>query len=275
MDALKIHESLFALPFAYTAMLIAANGFPAWSQFIWITLAMVGARNFGMALNRVIDKGIDASNPKTRDRHLSAGRTKVWEMLALVLAALALFLVSAWWLNTLAFALAWAAAAYLLIYSYLKRFTWTANLALGWALAIGPAGAWIGVTGTLTWQMFLLALAVFFWASAFDILHHLPSRDFYIEQGLHSIPQKFGIRVSLFWSRIHDLIAISALLALGIWMRIEYPYYVGVALAALVIAYKHTLLIPYEPSKIGGAFFRYNAIVSALIMVFTFVATVL
>ena len=272
LEALKVQESLFALPFAYTAMLIGAGGFPTWSQFLWITLAMVGARNFGMAMNRVIDKEIDGANPRNRERHLPSGRTKTWEMLLFSLGALALFLASAWMLNSLAFILAWPAAAYLLLYSYAKRFTWVANLFLGWALAIGPAGAWVGVTGSTSWKMGLMAGAVFLWASAFDILYHLPSRDFYIERGLHSVPRRFGVRAALIWSRASDFLAVLAFLGIGVWTSMGWPYYVGIALAGVVMAYKHSLLMPYEPSKIGRAFFRYNAMISGSIFAFTLVA---
>lgn len=270
-DALKLHESLFALPFAYTGMFLAANGVPSLHSFVWITLAMVGARNFGMAMNRVIDKAIDAANPKNRERHIPSGRTKVWEMLALSIVALLLLMVSAWQLNLLSFILAWPAAAYLVFYSYTKRFSWASNLFLGWALAIGPAGAWIGVTGQFSGQMVLLSVTVFLWASAFDILHHLPSRDFYIQHGLHSVPQKFGIRAALVWARTHDALAVGALCALGIWMQLGFLYYIGVAIAAGILAYKHTLVSSNDLSRLGVAFFRFNALVSAVIFVFTVV----
>ncbi len=273
-EELRLHESLFALPFAYTGMLMAARGLPTLHQFIWITLAMIGARNFGMGMNRVIDKGIDAVNPRTRERHIPAGRTRVWEMLAVSGLALAIFLVAAWQLNPMAFALAWIAAAYLVFYSYTKRFSWASNLALGWALAIGPAGGWIGVTGHLSWNMLLLASVVFFWASAFDILHHMPSRDFYIQHGLHSVVQRFGLKTALMWARVHDALAVLALIALGLTLKLDAPYYVGIAIAATILIRKHTLVSPSDLSRLGVAFFLYNAVFSAIILVATFVTLV-
>ncbi len=274
-DALKLHESLFALPFAYTGMFLASGGWPTLHSFVWITLAMVGARNFGMAMNRVIDKAIDAANPLNKGRHVPSGRTKEWEMVALSIVALLLLMVSAWQLNPLAFVLAWPAAAYLVLYSYTKRFTWASNLTLGGALAIGPAGAWIGVTGAFSGQMVLLWAVVFLWASAFDILYHLPSRDFYIQHGLHSVPQKFGIRTAIMWARVHDVLAIAALAALGVWMGLNFPYFIGVASAAAVLGYKHTLVSSKDLSRLGAAFFRYNVLVSALIFIFTVIAVLI
>ena len=143
LDAIKFHESIFALPFAYMGMVLAARGLPTWHQFIWITVAMVSARTVGMAANRVIDRHIDAKNPRSASRHIPAGLLKVPEVIALTLVALVIFLFAASQLNGLALALAPVAAIYLIVYPYTKRFTWTANLLLGWALAISPTAAWI------------------------------------------------------------------------------------------------------------------------------------
>ena len=179
LGAINFQESLYALPFAYTGMLLAARGLPTLGQFVWITVAMVSARTVGMAANRVIDRHVDARNPRNAERHLPSGRLRVADLGALTAVALVVFLFAAWRLNTLALALAPVAVAYLVFYPYTKRFTWTANLLLGWALAIAPSAAWIGVTGSYGWQPFVLSLAVATWAGSFDILYHTQDRDFY------------------------------------------------------------------------------------------------
>ena len=275
LDALKVHESLFALPFAYVAMLIAGDGLPSWPQFIFITLGMIGARNFGMAMNQVIDNKIDAVNPHNMSRHLPSGRVGILEMLLFSIVALGLFVFSAWKLGPLPFILVWPATAYMILYSYAKRFTWAANLMLGSVLAIGPGGAWIGVTGSFSLDMLILYVAVFLWASAFDILYHIRSRDFYLEYGLHSIPQMFGIKTALNWSRAHDFLAVIAFILVGIITQISWPYYLGITLVSIILIYKHTILIPYDETKINRTFFRFNAMISIAVLLFTFIAVIL
>ncbi len=275
LDAIKFHESIFALPFAYTGMILAAGGLPTLWQFIWITLAMVGARTVGMAANRIIDRHIDAQNPRNAARHLPAGILAVRDMILLTVAALALFLLAAYMLNPLAFALAPVAAAYLVFYPYTKRFTWTSNLLLGWALAIAPTGAWVGVTGSLAWQPVLLSLAVALWAGSFDILYHTQDYDFQRKAGLHSVASRFGVMAAFWWARILDCLALGALIALGVWMELNWLYYIGLALAAGFLIYKHRLVSPHDLSKLGMAFFRINAYVSTAILVATLAAVLI
>ena len=204
MDAIKFHESVFALPFAYTGMILAAGGLPTLWQFIWISVAMVGARTVGMAANRIIDRYIDGRNPRNAARHLPSGRLSARDMIALTIVALAVFALAAAMLNPLALALSPIAAAYLVFYPYTKRFTWASNLLLGWALAIAPTAAWIGVTGSLAWQPVLLSLAVALWAGSFDIVYHTQDYDFQKREGLHSVATRFGIagafRIARVWT---------------------------------------------------------------------------
>ena len=262
LDAVRFQESIFALPFAYTGMVLAARGLPTWHQFAWITVAMVSARTVGMSVNRVIDRHIDATNPRNAGRHLPSGLLSALEMTALALVSLVVFLFAAAQLNGMALALAPVAAAYLVFYPYTKRFTWTANLLLGWALAIAPAAAWIGVTGSLTWEAVLLSLAVALWAGSFDIIYHVPDMAFYIENGLHSVAQRFGLAVAFRGARTLDLLAIACLLTLGVWMELAWPYYLGWGVAAALMGYKHTLVSPSDTSRLGIAFFRMNAYIS-------------
>lgn len=272
IDAIKFHESIFALPFAYTGMILAADGLPALDKFVWTSIAMVGARTVGMAANRIIDRYIDARNPRNASRHLPTGKLSVRDMTLLTLVALAVFVFAAAMLNPLALALSPVAIAYLIFYPYTKRFTWASNLLLGWALAIAPTAAWVGVTGSLAWQPVLLSLGVALWAGSFDILYHTQDYDFQKREGLHSVATRFGIVGAFRFARIMDGLALIALLALGIWMALTWPYYIGLALAAGFLIYKHRLVSPDDLSKLGMAFFRINAYVSTTMLAATLIA---
>lgn len=271
-SAVRFQETLFALPFAYTGMALAAEGLPTWHQFGWITAAMVGARTFGMAANRLIDRHIDARNPRTASRHLPTGALSSADVAVLAALAAAVFFVSAAMLNGLALALSPVAAAYLIAYPYTKRFTWAANLLLGWALAIAPAGAWIGVRGSLDWEAVLLALAVACWAGGFDILYHVQDRDFYVRDGLHSVARRFGVVTAFRAAQALDVMAVSALVALGAWMGLAFPYFIGCAIAAALMAWKYRIVSPTDLSRMGVAFMRMNALVSATMLSSTLIA---
>ena len=287
LDAIKFHESIFALPFAYTGMILAiwteteaARWQPSIHQFIWISVAMVGARTVGMSANRIIDRYIDAENPRNASRHLPSGKLSVRDMTLLTLAALAIFIFAAYMLTDslskpLALILAPVAVAYLIFYPYTKRFTWASNLLLGWALAIAPSAAWIGITGSLTWQPVLLSLAVALWAGSFDILYHTQDHDFQKQAGLHSVASRFGIVGAFWWARVMDGLALVALIALGIWLALSWPYYIGIALAAGFLIYKHRLVSPDDLSSLGMAFFRINAYVSTTMLIATLLAVLL
>ncbi len=272
LDAIRYKESIFALPFAYTGMILAARGVPTWSQFIWISVAMVGARTVGMAANRIIDRRIDAKSPSKSSRHLPAGLLKTSEMIVLTLLAFAVFLFAAYQLNMLALILAPVAAAYLVFYPYTKRFTWLSNLLLGWALAISPSAAWIGVTGSLSWTPVLLSAAVAIWAGSFDILYHSQDFDFQRREGLHSVASRFGVVAAFRWSKAMDVIAVCVLIAVGVLASLAWPFYIGVAVAAGLLIYRQSLIAPEDISRMGIAFMRVNAYVSMSVFIATALA---
>ncbi len=269
LDAIKFHESVFALPFAYIGMTLAADGFPGWRTFAWITAAMVSARTVGMSANRVIDRHIDARNPRAAERHIPRGLLSAPEMTALAVVSFAVFMVAAWQLNTLALVLAPVAAAYLTLYPYTKRFTWAANLLLGWALAISPSAAWIGVTGSLTLEPVLMSLAVAMWAGSFDIIYHTQDVEFHREQGLHSVASRFGIVAAFRIARTLDALAVVCLVALGVWMGLAWPFFLSCAAAAGILWYKYVLVSPGDLSRLGAAFGRINAYVSTTMLIGT------
>ena len=272
LDAVKFQESAFALPFAYSGMFLAANGWPTWSQCAWITIAMIGARSLGMAANRIIDQHIDADNPRTAARHLPAGLIRSSEMTTLAAAAGVIFLIAASQLNTLAIVLAPIAAAYLIFYPFTKRFTWAGSFFLGWALAIAPSAAWIGVRGTLSWEPVILSTAVALWAASFDILYHAQDLEFYTRRRLHSVSQRFGLAAAFRIAQTLDVLAVISLLCAGAMLELAAPYYIGCAAAATVMAYKYRIASPSDTSRIGPTFMRTNALVSISVFAGTIAA---
>ena len=265
-DAIKLHESLFALPFAYAGMFLAADGMPTAGQFVWITVAMVGARTLGMAANRLIDRHIDARNPRSSGRHLPTRRLLASDMAALAIVGLAVLTIAAWRLNTLALLLVPVAAAYLAVYPLTKRFTYLANPMLGWALAIAPSAAWIGVRGSLGWEPVVLSVAVAMWAGSFDIIYHAQDIEFHRSAGLHSVAARFGAGGAFAAAMAMDVAAAAALIALGFAMGLPWPFYVGLAAAGLCLCLKYVLVRPDDLSRMGASFFRINACVSASVL---------
>ena len=273
--AIKFEESIFALPFAYTGMILASNGWPDWMVFLWITLAMVGGRTLGMAANRLIDRKIDSSNPRSATRHLPKGTLKQIDMIVLIVLGFALLMGSASQLNHLALILAPVAAIYLICQPYFKRFTWMANPLLGWALAIAPSAAWIGVTGKLTWEPVILSLAVAMWAGSFDIIYHAQDLDFHLKEKLHSVVSSIGISKAFFMAKLMDVIAIACLLILGLFMSLKWPYFVGAILAGFILIFKYRIVSPSDVSKIGMTFYRINAYVSLIVFIGTLIAVLI
>ena len=271
-DEVKFQESIFALPFAYSGMVLAADGLPTWDQFGWITVAMVSARTAGMSANRLIDRNIDSRNPRTAGRNLPSGLLRVSDVAALAGASAAVFLFAASQLNGLALALAPVALAYLALYPLSKRVTWAGSFLLGWALAIAPSAAWIGVQGSLSWEPVLLSAAVASWAASFDILYHVQDRDFYVASGLRSMAQRFGVHAAFRVARALDAVALACLVGLGLWMGLAFPYFIGCAAAAAIMVYKHRLVSPGDLPRMGMAFFRINAYVSTTMFVATLAA---
>jgi 4-hydroxybenzoate polyprenyltransferase len=267
--AIRLKESVFALPFAYLGMLMAAGGLPTWSQFIWITLALTGARTLGMSANRIIDLAQDALNPRTANRALVTGALKKWEMTALATAGLVLLFVSAAMLNPMTLALAPVAAISVVGYAYVKRFTWLTHFAIGWTDSIAPAGGWIAVTGTLSWEAVLLALAVGTWVGGFDIFYTSQDIEFDRANGVHSIPQRFGITAAFWTAHGMHLATSTSLLTLGLWVGLGWPYYIGWAVASGLLLYEHLIISPKDMSRLNRAFFQINGYISLTMLAAT------
>ena len=268
-EAVRFEHTLFALPFAYIGMFLAADGLPTLSQFIWITVAMVGARTLAMSSNRLIHRKEDAANPRTANRHLPKGLLKPWEMGALMLVSVGVFMFAASQLNTLALVLAPVAAICVVFYSYAKYYTWTTHFILGWADGIAPAGAWVGVTGSFGPEPALLGAAVAMWVGGFDIIYSCQDYVFDEKYGVHSIPRRFGVNAAFWWYRGMHLVTASCLLAVGVLMGLGYLYYIGWAAATALLVYEHTLVRPSDLTKLNRAFFTINSYIAVVLLLFT------
>ncbi len=266
---IKFSHSVFALPFAFTSALIAANGIPTFSQILWITVAMVGGRTGAMGMNRIIDRKIDALNPRTKNRELPRGVIKTGEAFIFTIIAFALLLFAAYKLNPLCLKISPIVLLVLFTYSYTKRFTWLSHIVLGTALSLAPLGAWIAIKGTFDFQILPLCFAVMFWVAGFDVFYAMQDIDFDKKHGLYSIPSAFGIKTSLRIARLFHLITIAMLLGLMPIFNLGVLYLFGVLIASALMLYEHSLIKPADLSRLDMAFFNMNGYISITIFMFT------
>lgn len=268
LEMIKFEHTLFALPFALLGALLAAEGLPHWHQLFWILMAMVGARSAAMTFNRIVDKDIDAANPRTADRELPSGKLSVKFAWMFFIFSCVLFVFAAWSLNWLTFVLSPVALFSVLIYSYAKRFTAFAHLLLGWALAISPTGAWIAVRGTIDSEIpLLLSLFVLMWTAGFDVLYACQDQQYDKQAGLRSIPARFGIKNSLRIAKLFHFQAFIVLLLLYLATGLGWPALLGVIAVAALLIYQHTLIKPNDLSRMNAAFFTTNAFVSVILFI--------
>ncbi len=270
LEMIKFSHTLFALPFALTGMLLAADGFPGVRKFLLILLAMVSGRTTAMLLNRVIDAEIDRRNPRTRERAIPKGVVKVKSALILAIFTGIIFLLSAYFLNYLCFILSPIPLITFVIYPYTKRFTALSHFILGSALGMAPLGAWIAVRDEFPQlPIMLLGLAVLFWTAGFDILYALLDIDFDRNEGLRSVPETFGVKGALLLSRLSHLISFTLLSTLYKFFHLGEFYLAGLILIALLLIYEHSLVKPTDLSRLNTAFFNVNASISIIVLVST------
>ena len=265
LEMIKIEHTLFALPFAFLGAVAAARGIPSVWTIFWIVVAMVGARSAAMAFNRLVDRKYDAENPRTATRALPAGLVSVGYVRAFTIASIALFVLAAAMLNSLALALSPIALASVLGYSYTKRFTPLAHLALGWALSIAPAGAWVAVRGDLTLEPVLLSAAVMLWTAGFDILYACQDADFDRLAGLFSIPSRFGVSNALWIARGLHVLMFAALVWFYTLTNSGWLGMAGIAGTAGLLVYQHAIVRADDLSRLDAAFFTTNAFVSVIL----------
>jgi 4-hydroxybenzoate polyprenyltransferase len=265
---IKVEHTIFALPFAYVGAFLAVDAVPSAHDLLWITLAMAGARSLAMALNRLIDMGIDARNPRTANRELPSGALTVGAVVGFCLASLAVFLVAVWQLNPVVRWLWPIPVVMFVIYPYLKRFTWLCHLWLGAVDGLAPMGAWVAITGKLPWQAWALGGAVATWVAGFDIFYSLFDVEIDRAQGLHSWAVRFGERGAFLGARLMHLATIVLLVATGLGLPVDGWYWVGVLAVAALLVYEHLLIRPNDLRRLDAAFFTMNGVISIAFFVF-------
>jgi 4-hydroxybenzoate polyprenyltransferase len=282
LEAIKFEHTIFALPFAYLGMVLAArgaHGWPGWDKLLWITLAMVGARSVAMSLNRLIDAAQDARNPRTTNRALPRRLLRPAEMLLFVVLSAALLGVSAYALNPLCFKLLPVAALFLVGYSYTKRFTWLCHLVLGLTAGIAPIGGWLAVDPTLSAATLLppllLALAVAHWVGGFDLIYACQDIAFDRANGLKSIPARFGPLRALQISEMAHGASVGLLAAVGMLLALPWPFWIGVGIAAWLLMWEHRLVRPDDFSHLDLAFFNINGYLAVSVFICTLAAVLL
>lgn len=259
---IKFEHSLFALPFAYLGLFLAEEGFPRLLLAGWVTAAMVTFRTFSMAMNRLIDREIDAENPRTQDRALPQKKLTPRFVAGIALLSLALFGVIAWRLGPLCFSLAPIPAFLAAAYPFLKRFTWLSHGVLGIILGISPYGAWLASRPEFSWIPGLLCMGVVCWVSGFDILYALQDFEFDQGSGLKSVPVRFGKGKALGIARLLHAISLSAWAGAGILAGLGWIYALGLGGVAFFLVREHRLVQRFGLEKIKQAFFTMNVGVS-------------
>jgi 4-hydroxybenzoate polyprenyltransferase len=267
----KIEHSVFALPFAYVAALAAgfrASGSVHWVDLVLVTVAMVAARTFAMAANRIIDRRIDAQNPRTATRELVTGVVAVRTAVIGSVVALVVFLAAAAALDWLCLALAPAAVVPLVVYPYAKRFTDFPQVILGIAQAVAPIGAWIAITGHWSWAAVVLGLAVGTWIGGFDLIYACQDVEVDRRIGVRSVPARFGVRAALVASLVTHVVTFALFVVFGLMEHFGALWWVGIGLTAVAFGYEHAIVRPTDLSKVNRAFFTANGFVGIALFVF-------
>jgi 4-hydroxybenzoate polyprenyltransferase len=273
-NLVRLPHTVFALPFALVGVVLASYVAPiTLNDVIWVVVAFTTARFAAMGFNRIVDREIDARNPRTRMREIPSGTMSVREASIAVAIASVIFFVAAWELNTLCLILSPLALAWVLFYSYTKRFTRWSHLVLGVGLSIAPVGGYLAITGHWSdpWRMLIaLASAVATWVGGFDILYALQDVSFDRENGLYSVPSTFGEANALWIARVLHFITVVALATAGLGAGAGMLYYAGVVVAAVLLLYEHSLVKTDDFSRLDAAFFTMNGVISIVFLGFVF-----
>lgn len=267
-DLVMFSHTLFSLPFAAISMLWAANGLPPMRVIFWIMAAFIGARTGANALNRFIDRDIDAKNPRTAGRHMPRGVVKGYEVIILSAVSFGLLTLSAFMLNPLCVKLLPLAIVIFIIYSYTKRFTWLCHIILGIACGGAPVGAWIAVAGTIGWPSIVLGSVVTLWVAGFDIIYGSQDYDFDKSEGLFSIPVRFGVKNALIISTLFHIAAVLLLIYLYFIMHLGFLYLTGIGVVAALLYIEHRIVSPINLSNVKIASYNINEVVSVVFFIF-------
>jgi 4-hydroxybenzoate polyprenyltransferase len=258
-------HTIFALPFALLAAVLAAGGAPELRTLFGILLAMAGARSAAMAFNRIVDRDVDAVNPRTARREIPAGAVSVTAASVFCALSAAVFVLAAWFLNTLCLALSPLALAIVLGYSFTKRLSVLSHLVLGLGLAIAPVGAWIAVTGRFAATPIVLGLCVLFWVAGFDVIYSLQDEAFDRAHGLFSLPARLGARRALDLSTVFHAGSLALLYGVFVLARGGPLFGAGVVLAGVFLVRQHVLVSEKDLSRVDGAFFTANGWLSVAV----------
>jgi 4-hydroxybenzoate polyprenyltransferase len=264
----KLEHTVFALPFAYTGAFLAWGGAPRARDLLWITVAMVGARTLAMAMNRLIDADIDAGNPRTAARELPSGALSRFQVAALSMLALAVFLLAVFELDPVVRWLWPIPVALFVVYPYLKRVTWLCHVWLGVCLGLAPVGAWLAVRGSAPWEAWALGAAVCLWVAGFDLFYSLFDLEHDRREGLHSWAARWGEHGVFRAARVAHAGAVVLLAAVGVGLSLGFWYWCGIAVTAALLAYEHAIVRPGDLRRLDAAFFTVNGVVSAVFFVF-------
>ncbi len=268
LEMIKWEHSIFALPFALTATLLAARGLPALRTVAWILVAMIAARSAAMAFNRWADADLDAANPRTRTRAIPAGQLSRGFVFGFTLLAAAVFVLASSQLNRLTLYLSPVVLVVLLGYSYMKRVTRWSHLVLGLALGLAPSAAWVAVRGSLDPRILVLTAAVTLWVGGFDVLYACQDFEHDRAAGLHSLPQAVGIPVAFGIARVMHLAMLGLLAWFGILFEFHAAGWLGIAAVALLLAWEHSLVSPRDLRRLNAAFFTMNGVIAMVFLAF-------
>jgi 4-hydroxybenzoate polyprenyltransferase len=258
----KFEHTIFALPFAYIGVFLAVDGVPGAAELAWVTVAMIGARSLAMALNRLIDAGVDARNPRTAGRELPRGALTAGQVALFSLASLALFLVAVYQLAPIVRWLWPIPVAAFVVYPYLKRATWLSHFWLGAVDGLAPLGAWAAVTNELPWEAWALGGAAAAWVAGFDLLYALFDTEIDRAQGLHSVPARFGPRAAFAGARTCHALTVGFLVVAGLGLPVGALYWLGTAVVAALLLYEHSIVSPEDTRRLDTAFFTMNGVLS-------------
>ncbi len=264
----KIEHTVFALPFAYVGAFLALDEVPSASQLVWLTLAMFGARSFAMAVNRLVDAGIDARNPRTASRELPQGSLRPWQVVLFCAGSLAVFLLAVFNLDPVVRWLWPIPVAMFVVYPYLKRVTWLSHAWLGAVDGLAPVGGWVAVTGELPLAAWLLGGAVAVWVAGFDLFYAIFDIEIDRAQKLHSFPARFGVRAAFWGARVLHSATVLLLAWAGVVLDAGVFYWLGVLAVGVLLAYEHAIVSPGDLRRLNMAFFTMNGVISIVFFVF-------